>query len=1394
MLQSSFFDPVLGVDIHIVLVPTPAGPVPTPVPMPFVGMVFDPVGLAMGAAIGMATGGGPGLVMINSLPVTNAGTNVTNKLTMPHLPVPGVAFAKGLPGNDAELFFGSLNVKLAGSLGVRLGDIAMSCSDPVRLPTSVVLAIPKGMPVLNMPAMVPDLAGIAQRLVMMGAMRLLRVVARGGARLFRALRAAQRRSSGWARVSRAVRSVTDRIAPQRYRDRLRRAVCFVTGHPVDVATGRVFTDNIDFELPGPLPLVFERVYSSSLSWRNGPLGYGWSHSLDQQVWLEPGKVVFLAEDGRETEFHTDGLPDCVIRPGQSLYDATNRLTLRALGDFRWAIESADGGVREFSLVPGDNSQRARLQRIQSRDGHHAIQLTYSSRGHLEWVRDCGGRLIAFVHDKQGRFTEVKLPLSQEPGFYRHLQYAYGANGDLVQVVDAAGHSWKFEYQGHLLVQETDRAGLSFYFQYDGLGSSARCVRTWGDGGIYDHLITYDGQNRKTVVEDSLGATIVYQMDDLGMVVKVVDPHGAATKYAYDEDCGELAGKTDALGYTRTTTYDKKGNVVRIRGTDGSNAHIEYDERGLPVRLTDALNNVWTWAYDLEGHLIKRVAPSGEKTLWGWRKGLPAWTEASGGRRVSLAHDEQKNLILIRDPKGGNTQYEYDKKGRVTRVRDARGASARFDYDVLGNLARVEPPSRVVQELAYDAQGNMVEVRDSNRHVRFHYGHFHKVLVREEAGTSLRFVYDTEGRLTGFTNEADETYTFTLDARGQVIEETGFDGRTCSYERNEIGQVKKVQRPSGRNSQLTYDAVGRVLTVKHSDGSATEFTYRADGALVSAKNESSVVLLERDTQGRVLREVQGDYAVSSIFDSHGDRTLKETSLGWRMAVLHDALGKVASIHAGGRAQYASRPVLNIERDTLGLEVAREVPGGIRVEWQRDVIGRPVSRRTLHYSVDRQAHQLNARTYEWRSEDQIAAISDTLQGSTRFVHDARGRLIAQQTSLRTLHRAMDAVGNIFRTSDRTDRAYKSGGRLEEADGTRYIHDEDGHLAEKVDADGGHWRYHWNGSGMLVSVERPDEKRVCFEYDAFARRTRKTVLHRGPDGVEQTKSDVRFVWDGHVVLHEIHRVYTPQEGGGAVATERITNWYWEPDSFTPVAVEENGFFWIITSDHLGTPSEIYDEQGQLAWRQQLDIFGSAKIFVLGTQHPCLEHFPWRWPGHYEDEETGLYYNRFRYYSPDTGRYIRQDPIGPGGGINLYAFVADPLVQTDFWGLSECIHFGQRRIGPQFQFVNSDAPDYIRGRLLTDVAEDIRAGKLSPDDIIVQYFRDPRSGLWVAANNRGLAAISLAGRSPTLTEEIIPTQAHLNRLWDPPLKGFPQLPSRVVPVTEGPNNTAVLYVVEII
>ncbi len=220
MLQSSWMDPVLGLDVHIVAVPAPPAPapIPTPLPLPFVGMVFDPAGAIIGAAISTALAGNPGLVTVNNFLVTNCGTNVTNLLTMPHPPVPapGVAYVVGMPGNNAELYFGSLSTSLQGTYGVRLGDVALSCSDPVRLPTSFVVAIPKGMPVLNMNPMVPDLAAIAMAIGMRLGMRvlraLLRAVGRVGAALFRGLRRFQHGNRAWSRFARVSASGTSGIA------------------------------------------------------------------------------------------------------------------------------------------------------------------------------------------------------------------------------------------------------------------------------------------------------------------------------------------------------------------------------------------------------------------------------------------------------------------------------------------------------------------------------------------------------------------------------------------------------------------------------------------------------------------------------------------------------------------------------------------------------------------------------------------------------------------------------------------------------------------------------------------------------------------------------------------------------------------------------------------------------------------------------------------------------------------------------------------------------------------------------------------------------------------------------------------------------------------------------
>jgi len=101
---------------------------------------------------------------------------------------------------------------------------------------------------------------------------------------------------------------------------------------------------------------------------------------------------------------------------------------------------------------------------------------------------------------------------------------------------------------------------------------------------------------------------------------------------------------------------------------------------------------------------------------------------------------------------------------------------------------------------------------------------------------------------------------------------------------------------------------------------------------------------------------------------------------------------------------------------------------------------------------------------------------------------------------------------------------------------------------------------------------------------------------------------------------------------------------------------------TDHLGTPRAMYDERGSESWAAETDTYGALRD-VRGTRSAC----PFRFPGQYEDAETGLYYNRFRYYDPEAGGYVSQDPIGLAGGTALHAYAVDPNTGIDALGLSE-------------------------------------------------------------------------------------------------------------------------------
>ena len=169
--------------------------------------------------------------------------------------------------------------------------------------------------------------------------------------------------------------------------------------------------------------------------------------------------------------------------------------------------------------------------------------------------------------------------------------------------------------------------------------------------------------------------------------------------------------------------------------------------------------------------------------------------------------------------------------------------------------------------------------------------------------------------------------------------------------------------------------------------------------------------------------------------------------------------------------------------------------------------------------------------------------------------------------------------------------------------------------------------------------------------------------------------------------------------VAGEVIT-WLFAPGSYAPMARLTAAGGHAIVTDQVGAPLLVADAAGDVKAQFVTDSRGRAR--VVGDATLC----PWRFAGQYRDEETGLHYNRMRYYDPDAGQYISRDPLGLRAGLRVYGYVGDPGIASDPLGLSpqagagDCggaARTGAKR-GPK---TDPDAPHNATIREIADILE---------------------------------------------------------------------------------------------
>ena len=434
---------------------------------------------------------------------------------------------------------------------------------------------------------------------------------------------------------------------------------------------------------------------------------------------------------------------------------------------------------------------------------------------------------------------------------------------------------------------------------------------------------------------------------------------------------------------------------------------------------------------------------------------------------------------------------------------------------------------------------------------------------------------------------------------------------------------------------------------------------------------------RNALGQVIKETQDGRTVEHKYDERSRLSNIVSALEGNITYGYDMKGSVNHISAGMSGKRNPWEA-NIAYDRFGRETSRMMPGCVENTMHYDSIGRPAHQRVRH-----NGQTLYDKSYTWGDNLRLLQTFDTInRRSVRYDYDAFGSLSGAVFGDGSRQwRNPDAMGNVYDSPDRTDRSYGRGGQLREDKKWRYYYDSHGNLVLKTMRrsgpsletgmrdeflawQSGDYAYTWQGNGMLRSVTRPDGKTVTFRYDALGRRIEKVFDGRV----------YRYLWDGDVILHEwdyaeADRPNTIVTETGEVTLDRpepvenLITWIYDSDSYVPTAKIVGDRHYSIISDYIGRPVQVYDDNGNIVWQADYDIYGNVR-----NLHGSRQFIPFRQLGQYEDEETGQYYNRFRYYDPRIGIYISQDPIGlAGNNPTLYGYVSDSNNRMDLLGLNK-------------------------------------------------------------------------------------------------------------------------------
>ncbi len=801
-------------------------------------------------------------------------------------------------------------------------------------------------------------------------------------------------------------------------------------------------------------------------------------------------------------------------------------------------------------------------------------------------------------------------------------------------------------------------------------------QTWTNGFLENRqtTFTYDTQNRlisKTVAafNGEPSRSWAWTYNSKGQVLTASDPISGTTTFSYDPISGNLLTTTNALGHvTSYGQYTANGKPGKVTNPNGLETEFTYDARD---RITQ----------------VRRGKPSlhwETMTIDYTDYGSPEKVTYPDGTWVEYAYDSAHRLVEIKDQRG-RMELTLNNDGDVTQkevydLNDVRIGKETTQYDQYRRLQTTVDGNNAYSNVVYSGLSEQVSYKTDPDYLTTPFVSFGYDALGQPAHTSTGHVENgrttqTQHAPTGQLKAAlDGNWvqtTFTYNAFGDLIGQNSPDGGSKSFEFNAAGLMTQVTDGRGATSATSYDALGR----------PTETIHTGQHLTPAAANETQTLTYDTCTHGIG--------KVCTVTDHSG-----------QTAYAYDVWGRVTQKTFTPSTGFTFSLMTSYAYNTAGQLVSVTYSSGNRVDYTYDK-GEITS---IEYDFQ---PVLEKATYRPLSREILGWNWGGFSGGMTFTYDLAGRLSRIQ-DVDDRHYGRNKKGWITSITDPNDPdadqlyTYSQAGFLKQANLAArpypidYFVDENDNVISRtlgpewedelfsdyytnygvnnrpfIIYDGWEEEYTpiFDGNGNMVD----DGENLTLVYDAkgrvrsTARLGYTTSYAYNAMGQRMRKSDSTLS-TGHrfYAYDEAGRVLGEYDGAGQALEE-----YVYLDGHRPVAVARNlGPAQIpvvhpILTDHLGTPRKVLSPAGATLWSWDAkDPYGYQAPNEWETS--VSFRFDLRFPGQRYDQETGLYHNGFRDYSPKYGRYAQADPIGLNGGWNIYVYAgSNPINLIDFNGL---------------------------------------------------------------------------------------------------------------------------------